>query len=191
MNQTKRKQTGLSIQEICFIAIMTAITAVLAQVSIPMPMMVPMTLQTFAVTLAGIVLGAKCGAVSMGIYLLLGAAGVPVFTGFKGGLQSLAGPTGGFLLSFPLMAYLIGKGVEYRKKKGMFSLFLVIGTVSNYIVGVVMYCIVMESTVWTAVSACVIPFIPTTVIKAVLAAGLGLKLRGQLEFRSDFSRGTW
>lgn len=174
------KQSKLSVHDICVIAIMTAITAVLAQVSIPLPMMVPMTMQTFAVTLAGILLGARRGAVSMVIYLLLGAAGVPVFTGFKGGLQSLVGPTGGFLLSFPIMAYIIGKGVELRKKKGMFTLFLIMGTVVNYIVGVGMYCIVMESSVWTAVAACVLPFIPTAVIKAVLAAVLGLKLRGRL-----------
>lgn len=174
------KQSKLSVQDICIIAIMTAVTAVLAQISIPLPMMVPMTMQTFAVTLARILLGAKRGAVSMIIYLLLGAVGAPVFTGLKGGLQSLAGPTGGFLLSFPVMAYIIGKGIELRKKKGMFTLLLIVGTVSNYVVGVAMYCVVMESTVWTAVTACVLPFIPTAVIKAILAAALGLRLRDRL-----------
>lgn len=175
------KQSKLSIQEICSIAIMTAITAVMAQISIPLPMMVPMTMQTFAVTLAGIVLGSKCGSIAMGIYLLLGAVGVPVFSGFKGGLQSLVGPTGGFLLSFPLMAYIIGKGMELRKQKGMFVLLLCVGTISNYVVGVLMYCVVMDSSVWTAITACVLPFVPSAVIKAVLAAVMGLQLRKQLE----------
>ena len=175
------KQSKLSIQEICSIAIMTAITAVMAQISIPLPMMVPMTMQTFAVTLAGIVLGSKCGSIAMGIYLLLGAVGVPVFSGFKGGLQSLVGPTGGFLLSFPLMAYIIGKGMELRKQKGMFVLLLCVGTISNYVVGVLMYCVVMDSSVWTAITACVLPFVPSAVIKAVLAALMGLQLRKQLE----------
>ena len=175
------KQSKLSIQEICSIAIMTAITAVMAQISIPLPMMVPMTMQTFAVTLAGIVLGSKCGSIAMGIYLLLGAVGVPVFSGFKGGLQSLVGPTGGFLLSFPLMAYIIGKGMELRKQKRMFVLLLCVGTISNYVVGVLMYCVVMDSSVWTAITACVLPFVPSAVIKAVLAAVMGLQLRKQLE----------
>lgn len=174
------KQSKFSLQDICFIAIMTAITAVMAQISIPLPMMVPMTMQTFAVTLAGILLGAKRGTVSMVVYLLLGAAGVPVFTGLKGGLQSIVGPTGGFLLSFPIMAYIIGRGIELRKKKGMFALLLTVGTVSNYVVGVIVYCIVMDSSVWTAVTACVLPFIPTAVIKAVLAAALGQKVRESL-----------
>lgn len=174
------KQSKLSVQDICIIAIMTAVTAVLAQISIPFPMMVPMTMQTFAVTLAGVLLGAKRGAVSMIIYLLLGAVGVPVFTGLKGGLQCLAGPTGGFLLSFPVMAYIIGKGIELRKKKGMFTLLLIVGTVFNYVAGAAVYCAVMESSVWTAVTACVLPFIPTAVIKAILAAVLGQKLRDRL-----------
>ena len=175
------KQSKLSIQEICLIAIMTAITAVMAQISIPLPMMVPMTMQTFAVTLAGIILGAKCGSIAMGVYLLLGAVGVPVFSGFKGGLQSLVGPTGGFLLSFPIMAYIIGKGMELRKQKGMFVLLLCVGTISNYVVGVLMYCVVMDSSVWTAITACVLPFVPSAIIKAVLASVLGIRLRNQLE----------
>ena len=175
------KQSKLSIQEICLIAIMTAITAVMAQISIPLPMMVPMTMQTFAVTLAGIILGAKCGSIAMGVYLLLGAVGVPVFSGFKGGLQSLIGPTGGFLLSFPIMAYIIGKGIELRRQKGMFTLLLCVGTIANYVVGVLMYCVVMESSVWTAITACVLPFVPSAIIKAVLASVLGIRLRKQLE----------
>ena len=93
------QNSKISIQDICSIAIMTAITVVLAQISIPMPLGVPMTMQTFAVTLAGIVLGAKRGAISMIIYVLLGAIGVPVLANFSGGFQHLIGPTGGFSLS--------------------------------------------------------------------------------------------
>lgn len=174
------KESGLSIQDVCYIAVMTAVTAVMAQISIPLPMMVPMTMQTLAVTLAGIILGAKRGAVSMLVYLLVGAAGVPVFTGMKGGLQSLLGPTGGFLISFPLMAYLIGCGMRFRKQRGMFSLFLILGTVSNYAVGAAMYCVIMESSLWTALTACVLPFIPTAVIKAVFGAVTGIKIHDRL-----------
>lgn len=174
------RSSKISTQDICGIAIMTAITAVMAQISIPMPMGVPMTMQTFAVTLAGIILGAKRGAVSMVVYVLLGALGVPVLAGFSGGFMHLAGPTGGFLLSFPIMAYLIGAGAKMRKQKGMFLLFLVLGTAANYVVGVAMFCILMKTPVWTGITACVLPFIPTAVIKAALASALGLKLQARL-----------
>lgn len=174
------QDSKISIQDICSIGIMTAITAVMAQISIPMPMGVPMTMQTFAVTLAGIILGAKRGAVSMVIYVLLGAIGVPVLANFSGGFQHLIGPTGGFLISFPIMAYLIGIGVSFRKKKGMFVLFLILGTAANYVVGVVMFCVLMQSSVWTGITACVLPFIPTAIIKAVVASVLGLQIRDRL-----------
>ena len=175
------QNSKISIQDICSIAIMTAITVVLAQISVPMPLGVPMTMQTFAVTLAGIVLGAKRGAISMLIYVLLGAIGVPVLANFSGGFQHLIGPTGGFLLSFPIMAYLIGIGTKMRKQKGMFLLFLILGTAANYAIGVLMFCILMKASVWTGITACVLPFIPTAIIKAAVASILGLKLQVRLE----------
>ena len=173
-------QSAVKIQDICGIGVMTAVTAVMAQISIPMPMGVPMTMQTFAVTLAAIVLGPGRGAASLFIYLFLGAGGVPVFAGFSGGMASLVGPTGGFLLSFPLMAFVIGLGVKNRQKKGMFVLFLVLGTALNYAVGVLMFCLLMGSSVAAALTACVLPFLPTAVIKAVLASVLGLQIRTRL-----------
>ena len=169
-----------SVKDLCSIAIMAAVTVVMAQIAIPMPLGVPMTMQTFAVTMAGVILGSKKGGMSILVYVLLGAIGVPVFAGFSGGIQNLIGPTGGFIISFPLMAYVIGLGVEMRKKKGMFTLMLILGTVLNYVVGVIMFCVVMESSVMTALSACVIPFIPTAIIKAVLASVLGLQIRKRL-----------
>ena len=125
------QKSKISVQDICSIAIMTAITVVMAQISIPMPMGVPMTMQTFAITLAGVILGSKKGGLSILVYVLLAAIGVPVFAGFSGGVQNLIGPTGGFIISFPIMAYIIGLGVEHRKKKGMFVLMLILGTVLN------------------------------------------------------------
>lgn len=174
------RNSKISIQDICSIAIMTAVTAVMAQISIPMPLGVPMTMQTFAVTLAGVILGSKRGGMSILVYVLLGAVGVPVYANFGGGLQNIVGATGGFLISFPIMAYLIGLGTEMRKKKGMFVLFLILGTLINYVIGVLMFCVIMQASVITGITACVLPFIPTAIIKAVVAAVLGLKIRDRL-----------
>ena len=174
-------KSKLSVQEVCLVALCTAVMVIMAQISIPMPMGVPMTMQTFAVTLAAVVLGAKKGALSACVYILLGAVGLPVLAGFTGGIQYFAGPTGGFLISFPLMAFVIGLGVDrFREVKGGFSLCLIGGTIVNYVIGVLMFCLLMDSSVMTAVSACVLPFVPTAVIKAVLASVIGLKIRGRL-----------
>ncbi len=77
------------IRDICYIALFTALIAVLAQISIPLPGGVPLTLQTFAVPLAGLVLGSKRGTIATAVYVLLGAVGVPVFAGFSVGRGSL------------------------------------------------------------------------------------------------------
>ena len=113
--------------------------------------------------------------------VLLGAVGVPVLANFSGGIDKFVGPTGGFLISFPIMAYIIGLGVEHRDAfKGAFPVAVVVGTVVNYIVGVILFVIVAHSTVSVAVSACVLPFIPTAIIKAVLACVLGLNIRKRI-----------
>lgn len=170
-----------SIQDICSIALCTAVTAIMAQLSLPMPLGVPMTMQTFAITLSAVILGSKRGALSSLIYVLLGAVGLPVLAGFSGGAQHFLGPTGGFLLSFPIMAYIIGLGVDkFRNVKGGFILCLIAGTAANYVFGVILFCLLTDSSAYVGFTACVLPFIPTAILKAVLASVIGLKIRGRL-----------
>ncbi len=68
------------------------------------------------------------------------------------------------MLLWKVLFGLIGKGIELRRQKGMFTLLLCVGTIANYVVGVLMYCVVMESSVWTAITACVLPFVPSEII---------------------------
>lgn len=176
MNESK-----LSIQDLTSIGVCTAVIAIMAQITIPMPFGVPMTMQTFAITLTAIILGGKKGAIASLIYVLLGAIGIPVLAGFTGGYQHLVGPTGGFLISFPIMAYIIGAAAEKRKDShAIFIVGLVLGTVVNYVVGVFMFCLIMESNVVAGITACVLPFIPTAILKAIAAAVLGLQIKGRL-----------
>ena len=169
----------LSVQDLTQIALMTAAIAILAQISIPMPAGVPMTMQTFAVPLAGILLGAKKGTIATLVYLLLGAVGVPVFAGFSGGIGILFGITGGFLLSFPIMAWCAGKGEETKKMPLLFA-GLIAGAVINYIVGMCWFVFAAKSNFAVAFTACVLPFIPTAIIKIIMAGVLGRKLRSAL-----------
>lgn len=180
-NTITKKHSKLSIQELCMTGVLTAVIVIMAQISIPMPLGVPMTMQTFAITLAAVVLGAKLGGLATLVYILLGAAGLPVFAGFSGGFSHFVGPTGGFLISFPIMAFIIGLGIDYRHKfKGAFVTFLILGTIINYVIGVVMFCALTGSTVAVGLSACVLPFIPTAILKAILASVLGFAIRKRL-----------
>ena len=178
----EEKKSKISVRDICYVGLFTAVIAIMAQISIPMPLGVPMTMQTFAITLAAVVLGAKLSTYSTLVYLLLGAVGVPVLANFSGGLDKFVGPTGGFLISFPIMAFIIGWGVEHKDKfKGEFVVALIVGTVVNYIIGVAMFCILTANSVAVGISACVLPFIPTAIIKAVLASLIGFEIRKRLK----------
>ena len=169
------------IQDLCMIGVLTAVIVIMTQIAIPMPFGVPMTMQTFAITLAGIILGSKKGAYASLIYVLLGAIGLPVFSNFTGGYQSLIGPVGGFILSFPLMAFFIGLGIEKQKRgKVFFPLFLLLGTTLNLLFGMIVFCIVTHSNYLVGLTTCVLPFIPTAILKSVLASLLGCNIRKHL-----------
>jgi len=175
-----------SVRDMCLIGFFAAIMAICAQISIPMPYGVPMTLQTFAIPLAGVVLGAKRGTIATMLYVLLGAVGVPVFSGFMGGLSRVLGPTGGFILSFPIMAFCAGIGARYRqslatyKKTLVLITSLVVGTSLNYMCGMVFFSLVTSNNLLLAFTYCVLPFIPVDTIKMALVVVLGRNVKGVL-----------
>lgn len=166
----------MSAHDICLIGIFTAVIAVMSQISIPMPYLVPMTLQTFAIPLTGIILGARRGTIATAVYVLIGAIGLPVFANYNCGISYVFGPTGGFILSFPIMALTAGIGAE-KGKKAWLILGLIAGSVINYLCGTLMYSIVMSSSLYASFVACVLPFIPTAIIKVILAAIIGAKCK--------------
>ena len=169
-----------SIQTICAVGLFTAVMAVAAQMSIPMPYGVPLTLQTLAVSLAGVVLGAKKGALAALVYVLIGTVGLPVFAGFNGGLGAVTGPTGGFILSFPLMALAAGLGASRNRHSLWLWAGLVAGTLINYACGVLYFSLTVPGGIVNAVAVCVLPFIPTDMVKIVVAGLLGGKLRDRV-----------
>ncbi|RZW12719.1 MAG: biotin transporter BioY, partial [Desulfobulbaceae bacterium] len=91
-----------------YASLMATLTAVGAYIAIPIGP-VPIVLQNLFVMLAGLLLGGRWGLTSVGVYLLAGAVGLPVFAGGTGGIGKFIGPTGGYLLGFAAAAYVIGK----------------------------------------------------------------------------------
>jgi len=156
-------------------ALFTAVIVVLSQMSIPMPYGVPMTLQTFIIPLAGVLLGKKYGTMSAVLYVLLGFIGLPVFAGFSGGAASVFGPTGGFILSFPIMAYIAGAFAE-RENTVLLYVGLFLGAVINFTMGFLMFSFVTGSSFSVAFTATVLPFIVTAIIKVICIGLIGQKL---------------
>lgn len=122
--------------DLVMIGVFAALTAVLSQIAVPMPTGVPVTLQTFAVALCGCCLGTKKGTAAVLVYILLGAVGAPVFTGFKGGFACIGGLTGGFIYGFLAMAALCGLSVKNKPLKIILG---VAGVIVCHFFGVLQY----------------------------------------------------
>ena len=157
----------MKLKELVYAAIFAAITAVLAQITIPMPGGVPFTLQTFAVILAGLVLGYKFGSLSSLIYVLLALVGLPVLSGMRGGPAAVFGLTGGFTLTFPLLSLIAGLGKNAKKWNRLF--FIIAGVFVNYMAGTAWFSVVGERTFVESLTVCVLPFVITDAIKIVAA----------------------
>lgn len=136
----KTAERKIKTTDLTMIALFAAIVAVLSQISIPMPSGVPITLQTFAVALCGYFLGVKKGTAAIGVYILIGAVGVPVFTNLKGGFACLFSVTGGFIWGFLALAALCG--LPFRKKPLRILLGL-LGLAVLHVCGAIQYALLM------------------------------------------------
>ena len=142
-----------------------AILCLLAPFSIPLAGAVPITLGSFAAAFLGLFLGPWEGAGSVLLYLALGAVGLPVFSGGRGGAGHLFGPTGGFLFGFLLLAFLSGL---FREKKGR-VLGVIAGEAALYLVGTLWYVLIAKAAFLPALTVCCFPFLPGDAVKCALA----------------------
>ena len=161
-------------------AVMTALLCILAPVSIPVGP-VPISLATLIIYLSVYILGRKMATVSVAVYLIIGMVGVPVFSGFSAGVAKIAGPTGGYLIGYILLALVSGLAVDLFKNKVLQFVGFVIATALLYALGTVWFCIVTGSTVVAALGLCVLPFIPGDIAKIVIAMILGSVLKIRLK----------
>lgn len=165
-----------------YTAMFAVIMAVCSWISIPTN--IPFTLQTFAVFLAVGVLGGKYGTMSVLVYLLLGAVGVPVFAGFSGGLGIMLGVTGGYIVGF-LFSALVMWLIEalLGKKIWVLALSMVLGLIVCYAFGTIWFVKVYsnggESISFAgALGMCVVPYIIPDIIKIVIALSISKRVRG-------------
>jgi biotin transport system substrate-specific component len=171
----------LSLRGMVYASLFGALTAAGAWMIIPLPP-VPITLQTLFMGLAAILLGGRLGALSQGIYILLGILGLPVFAGGKAGIGVLLGPTGGYLVGFIVAAFVIGWLAERKKRAGfawlVFS--LLAGTAVVYLLGVLQLALAARLTLMKALTLGVLPFLIGDVFKILLTALLAIKLRQRI-----------
>ena len=179
----KEKRTGLSTRQMALIGVMTAVTCILGPFAIPLPFSpVPISFTNLAIYLTVYALGAKAGTISYLVYLLLGTVGLPVFSGFSGGLGKLAGPTGGYLIGFIFMAVISGLVIDrFPGKYVLHGLGMVAGTAICYLFGTFWLAGQLGIAFGAALGVGVIPYLPGDAVKIVFALLVGPRLR--LEIR--------
>lgn len=135
----------ISIINIVIVGMFSAIIAVLSLIAIPTPFGIPITLQTFAISLCGYILGWKLGLLSTVVYILIGAVGLPIFAGFSGGLGILLGMTGGFIWGFLFLVVLCGLEVNSHNK--LINIILgLMGLIICHILGIIQFSLVTSTT---------------------------------------------
>ena len=160
-------------------AVMAAVTCVLAPMSIPIGP-VPISFTNLAIYLSLYLLGWKMGTVSYVVYMLIGMVGVPVFSGFTGGMGKLLGPTGGYIIGFIPMAIIAGLVIDKFDNRAIQFVGMVAATAVCYAFGTAWFCVSMDSGLVAALGMCVFPFIPGDLAKIVIAMVVGPMLRGRL-----------
>ena len=207
MHQTEQKRYSKT-TALVLCGIFAALMAICSFITIPLGFTpVPINLATLGVFLTGGILGKKYGSISLIVYILLGAVGIPVFAGFKGGLGVLAGPTGGYIIGYLAAAFLTGLLVEivFRKTFGGAEsgsrsktsgtaksrtlrligiiLSMIIGLAACYALGTAWFMISTGTGFGAAMVSCVIPFLPGDAVKIVAGALLVQKLRPMIPIR--------
>ncbi|WP_274970002.1 biotin transporter BioY [Lachnoanaerobaculum orale] len=170
-----------SVQKMAIIALMTAVLCILAPISIPVFISpVPISLGVLAIYLTAYVLSPLDATISVIIFILLGTFGLPVFSGYSGGLSKLVGPTGGYIIGFLFTVYI--SSLFIHMKKGI--IFDVIGMITGlalcYILGTIWFSYQQGKGFIASLLLCVVPFLIGDAIKIIVAVILGTQINKRL-----------
>lgn len=161
---------------------MAAVLCILGPWTVNIPVSpVPISLGFLGIYFVTSVLGMRLGTASVLIYILIGLAGIPVFTGFTAGPGKLLGPTGGYIIGYIFMALICGFFVDkFSRSLPLYFLGMILATVVCYFFGTLWLAYQMQYTFFQALMAGVIPFIPADLVKLIIARIVGFQLRKRL-----------
>lgn len=183
MNENTKKHT-IATNTMAKVALVCALLCALSPFSIPLPFSpVPLSLANFVLFLSVFVLKPKHAALSVILFLLIGAIGIPVFSGFSGGIGKLVGPTGGYLIGYLPLVLILGMSMKLSLKNHWYIGYIVgiiIGEAVLYILGTAWLSYNLQITFAEGLGIGVIPYLPGDAIKAVIAMKIGAEIRKAL-----------
>lgn len=164
--------------------VLTALFAALLCVAAPFSLQigpVPISLATLAVYFTAMSAKLSIALPATAVYILLGAVGVPVFSGFEGGFQKLVGVTGGYIIGYIPCVLVIGLLLKFCDKKIMLPISCIVGTAVLYAFGTAWFLVLTGKGVLYALGVCVVPFLLGDAVKIAAACGLTLVIKPRLE----------
>lgn len=173
-------KTTTGLKEMILVSMFAALTAIFAQITIPLPISpVPVTLQVLAVCLAAAILGSRLSTLSHLIYIAVGIIGMPVFSGATAGFAQIMGPTGGYIIGFPVSSFITGKIVEKRHLPTLpvTLLAMLSGLIVIYAFGMLHLSLITGVNLKTAFITGVVPFIGMDTVKIILGAAVARSVR--------------
>ena len=175
-------KSAANTRQMAFIGLMTSLLCIMAPFSILLPFSpIPLSLGTLAIYFCAILLGMKQSIISVTLYLLLGLVGLPVFSGFTGGIGKLLGPTGGYLIGYLFLALICGLFVDkFPNQKLFYIIGMLLGTAACYLFGSLWLSYQAGISLSQAFLTAVLPFLPGDVIKLILAVLIGFQIRRRL-----------
>lgn len=161
----------INTKRMVFVALITALTCIAAPLSVPIPVSpVPITLTNLVLFISVCLLGWKDALLSYTVYLLIGLAGLPVFSGFSGGVGKLAGPTGGYLIGFFFLILIEGLLIQYSSHKKLATLFgMIVGMAATYAFGTAWLAVQLGTSFVAALSVGVLPYLLGDALKIAAA----------------------
>lgn len=180
----KKESDNMKTKDMVLCAVFAAILCIFSVITIPIGI-IPITLGFFGVMLTAGVLGWKKGTISVLVFFLLGIIGLPVFSNFRSGIAVFAGPTGGYLWSYAIMSLIIGFCAEREtgnKWTTMLKNFIacIIAIIVSYTAGTVQFMYVQNTTLMSALTQCVVIFIPFDLLKAAAVVYLSYMVKHSL-----------
>lgn len=178
ITQSKTKQmllVALTTAILCVISMLPGISLYFVPV--------PLTLQLIGVFLAPMILGFKLGTLSVLLYVVLGAAGLPVFEKMRGGINVILGPTGGYIIGFVFAAILIGLVHRYHRGKPSLPILIIAGVISLipiHLLGVIQLSYVTEMDLKDAFFGGSLPFLPFDILKSFIAGFIAVGVRNRI-----------
>ena len=181
MKETTKTRARFATRSITTTALLAAVICVMSPLAINIGP-IPLSAGSFAVYIAACLIDKRHGTAAVLVFVLLGAFGVPVFTGFTGGFHKIIGPTGGFIFGYIPCAFIIGLIVDrFEKCVWAYPAAMTLGTLVLYSCGVGWYILQARVGLGAALMACVVPFLIGDAVKVIAATALCLPLRGILK----------